>query len=150
MRYLKVAGLWLLGACLLAGAGGPARAGGAGDGKPGLSDLLKHKDREVRRKTLQVLIKLLTEKRDQLGPNAKDFVNPLIDTLADKDRVVRSSGAKALALIGPDAVVAVPALKDALKDRDFSVRLQAAIALYNIDRQVDVALPVFRAGLKQD
>src|SRR5262245_51131853 len=120
MRYLVVAGLWLLGTCWLAGPANPVQARGGGGGKPGLSDLLKHKGREVRRKTLQVMIKLLGEKRDQLGSNVKEFVNPLIDTLADKDRVVRANGAKALSLIGPEAVVAVPALKDALKDRDFA------------------------------
>src|SRR5947208_8225939 len=129
MRFLHGPCLLLAGALLLLGPGRPSPAQGQGaQGKIDLFEALKHKDRDVRREAVKAVIKLLAKAKEQgqLEAAAKAIVNPLIDSLQDKDRIVRATAAQALGTIGPDAVVAVPALKEALKDRDFAMRLQAA------------------------
>src|SRR4051794_38411667 len=102
MSLLKLTGLGLVGVCLLLAPARPGRAQEPGpEGKIGILEALKHKDRAKRREAVEAIAEILP----QLGPKAKELVNPLIDALADKDRVVRAGAARALSLIGPDAAV---------------------------------------------
>ena len=84
----------------------PVRPALAQEGDPedklgALLGALKHPERDVRREVAE----LLAKHADKVGKRA---VQPLIDALGDKDRVVRAQCAKALSRMGSQAVVAVP------------------------------------------
>jgi hypothetical protein len=69
---------------------------------PALVQALQHRDPEVRRQALAVLMRM--------GPDAKEAAGEVTKLLDDPDERIRKMAAKALANIGPEAAVAVPAL----------------------------------------
>jgi len=69
---------------------------------PSLIQALQHRDPQVRREVVRVLMRM--------GPDAKAAAPELTRLLDDEDELVRKYAVKALGNIGPDAAIAVPAL----------------------------------------
>lgn len=81
------------------------------------------------------------------GANSASAVPALIDTLKDKDPLVRHLAAYALGQIGPKAATAIPALREAMNDQDRQVVTDAVIALRSIgDTNANIAIPNTMTG----
>ncbi len=68
----------------------------------------------------------------RMGPDAREAVPALINTLTDNQTRIRHATAYVLGRVGPDAMNALPALIRSLKDTDSQVRLSALDALNQI------------------
>jgi len=86
-----------------------------------LIEAFKYGDNSVRLHIAQVL--------GRIGPDAKDAVSVLIETLADKNETIHSSVTKALIKIGSSDI---PAVIEALNNKDEFVRNSAATILTKI------------------
>jgi HEAT repeat protein len=73
-----------------------------------------------------------------------------METLKNKDPILRIGAANALSKIGADAKTAVPALIEALKDNESAVRYSAAAALGNMGEETKGMISLLIEPLKDD
>jgi len=89
-----------------------------------------------------------------IGPEAKDAVGVLIESLASDDREVRGTACYALGKMGPAADAAVPALQQRLQDADDPARTAVIWALLKIrpgDADLEkTAVPLLVQALNRD
>jgi HEAT repeat protein len=88
--------------------------------------------------------------RDKLRNELKAAVPSLVESLKDKNDVVRAEVISALGAIGPPAREAVPKIIALLKDPSALIRRTAASALWWIDGQAEVAVPILIEGLEDN
>ena len=85
-----------------------------------------------------------------IGPDAKDAVPALIDSLRDDDDECRFWAVTALSSIGSAAKDAIPRLIEHLQDRAFGIRQASAQALSAIDPTAHVVVPALVRTLASD
>jgi HEAT repeat protein len=97
-----------------------------------MTELLKHKDAEVRGQAAHALGKI--------GPEARTALKPLTEALQDKNAHVRRAAVEALGAFGADAKDSEPDLEKAVqKDSDKEVRRAAIDALGNLGAEAKAA-----------